>query len=606
MKFNSSQIEAINHNKGPALVLAGPGSGKTAVVTERIHRLVSEQKVNPSNILVITFTKAAAIEMKERFLRREGKDGTTVYFGTFHSVFFTILKHAYHYSATDIITESEQYEIMRKIIYQMQIECEDEKEMAGNLLAEISRVKGGLMDIQHYYSSNCGNEIFQKIYQIYEENLHGKRKIDFDDMLVFCYELFNQRKDILSAWQNKFQYILIDEFQDINAAQYSVVKMLSAPQNNIFVVGDDDQSIYGFRGANPEIMLNFEKDYPGCKKVLLDVNYRSQANIVKGAIKVINHNKKRFPKDIKAFREASGQIELCTYPELYDENSAVVEMIRKANEEGVPYEDIAILTRVNVGARLIAERLNEYNIPFRAKDVIPNIYEHWIARNMFSYIRIAMGNRDRMEFLNILNRPKRFISRDMLDSPKVDFEELRKNYFDKTWMIDRVDQFEEDIRMLSELNPFGAMNYIRRVIGYDEYLREYARDHGIKEDDLFEIINELQESAREFNTYAEWFSHIERYKQELKENILQEENHGVNIMTMHGAKGLEFRYVIILDANEGISPYKKAILDNELEEERRMFYVAMTRAKERLVICNVRTRYNKKADISRFVKELLS
>lgn len=606
MKFNSSQTEAINHYMGPALVLAGPGSGKTAVVTERIHTLISRHKVNPSNILVITFTRAAATEMKERFLKRMGVDGTTVYFGTFHSVFFTILKHAYHYSAADIITEAEQFEIMRKIIYQFQIECEDEKEMAANLLGEISRVKGGLMDVSHYYSSNCGQEIFQKIFECYENQLHSKRKIDFDDMLVFCYELFRERGDILAAWQRKFQYILIDEFQDINAAQYSVIKMLAQPENNLFIVGDDDQSIYGFRGASPEIMLNFEKDFPKCRKIILNVNYRSQANIVKGAVSVINHNQKRFAKDIEAFRPAMGQIELCGYPELSDENSGVIDMIRNAFDGGMKYSDIAILTRVNIGARLIAERLNEYNIPFRARDVIPNIYEHWIARNIFSYIRIAMGNRERREFLNIINRPKRFISRDAFDMPFVDFEELRKNYFDKTWMMERINQLEEDIRMLSGLNPFGAVNYIRRVIGYDDYLCEYAREKGIKADDLFDVINELQESAREFNTYAEWFDHVEHYKEELKNNLLPADEDAVNIMTMHGAKGLEYKMVIILDANEGVMPYKKAVLDSELEEERRMFYVAMTRAKDRLVICHVRTRYNKKAEISRFVKELIS
>lgn len=605
MKFNSSQTEAINHNQGPALVLAGPGSGKTAVVTERIHTLISKQKVNPSNILVITFTRAAAMEMKERFLKRMGTDGTTVYFGTFHSVFFTILKHAYNYSSADIISQNEQFEIMRRLIGRFQIECEDEKEMSGNLLSEISRVKGGLMDISHYYPTNCGQEIFQKIYEDYENELHGRRKIDFDDMLVFCHELFSQRKDILSAWQNKFRYILIDEFQDINAAQYNVVKMLALEENNLFVVGDDDQSIYGFRGASPEIMLNFEKDYPGCPKILLNVNYRSQANIVEGGLRVINHNRKRFRKDIQAFRPAGRQIEVCVYPELGDENGAVVDMIREAQKEGLSYSDIAILTRVNIGARLIAERLNEYNIPFRAKDVIPNIYDHWIAGNIFSYIRIAMGNRDRREFLKIINRPVRFIGRDAFDSPQVDFEELRRNYFDKTWMMERIDRLEEDIRMLSGLNPFGAVNYIRRVIGYDDYLNDYAREKGIKADDLFDVLDELMESAREFNSYAEWFAHIEMYEEELKERTLPADEDAVNIMTMHGAKGLEYKMVIILDANEGVIPYKKAVLDSELEEERRMFYVAMTRAKDRLVICHVKMRYNKKAEVSRFVKELL-
>jgi DNA helicase-2/ATP-dependent DNA helicase PcrA len=605
MNFNHSQMAAIAHFEGPALVLAGPGSGKTAVVTQRVKTLISQHHVNPSNILVITFTKAAANEMKERFLKLTGADSTPVYFGTFHGVFFAILKHAYHYTAADIITEAEQFEIIRKIMYKLQIECEDEKELAGNLLGEISHVKGGLMDISHYYPVNCGQEVFRTVFEQYEAALHNNHKIDFDDMLVFCYELFRERKDILAAWQNKFQYILIDEFQDINPAQYSVVKMLAAPQNNVFVVGDDDQSIYGFRGANPEIMLNFEHDYPGCSKILLDVNYRSQKYIVEGAIRVINHNRKRFAKDIKAFRAPFAPIEVCCYPEIYDENSAVIERIRKCHEEGMEYRDIAILTRVNVGARLIAERLHEYNIPFQAKDVIPNIYDHWIAQNIFSYIKIALGNRERREFLSIINRPKRYVSRDMFDMPQVDLEEVSRNYFDKPWMAERIERLKEDIEMLAGLNPFGAVNYIRRVIGYDEFLNEYARDRGIKAEDLFDIINELQESAREFNTYSAWFEHMEKYREQLKNQNRSVEENAVNIMTMHGSKGLEYKLVIILDANEGVMPYKKAILDSELEEERRMFYVAMTRAKDSLVICHVKTRYNKLAAMSRFLTELL-
>lgn len=608
MNFNKSQIEAINHFKGPALVLAGPGSGKTAVVTHRVKTLIQSYKVNPSNILVITFTKAAAGEMKERFLKLMETDSTTCYFGTFHSVFFTILRYAYNYKASDIILENEQFEIIKKIMAYYKVEYEDEKEMAGNLLSEISRVKGGLLDVNHYYPSNCGQDIFIKIYKMYENDLHSKRKIDFDDMLVFCYELFSQRKDILEAWQNKFQYILIDEFQDINAAQINVIKMLAKKHNNIFVVGDDDQSIYGFRGANPEIMLNFEKEFEGCKKIILDVNYRSQKKIVEGAIKVINNNNKRFEKNISANRNELEDIDILSYAELYDENNGIVDIIKKQREGGLEYKDIAILTRVNSGARLIAEKLHEYNIPFKARDIIPNIYDHWISQNIFSYIKIAMGNRDRREFLNIINRPKRYLSRDLFDTPIINLDEVMRDYMDKPWMEDRIIRLKEDIDMIAGLNPYGAVNYIRRVVGYNEYIDEYAREKGIKAEDLFDVLNELQESAREYNTFEEWFNHIENYKEELKKQYdnKNDDKDAVNIVTMHGSKGLEYKSVIVIDANEGVTPYKKAILDSEIEEERRMFYVAMTRAKDKLTICYSKTRYNKAAQISRFVSELIA
>lgn len=605
MNFNSSQIEAVSHLNGPALVLAGPGSGKTAVVTHRVQTLITTHKVNPSNILVITFTKAAAREMKERFLKLMGCEHTTVYFGTFHGLFFSILRHAYHYQPSDIVTEEERFSIMQRLVSQYQVACEDEKEMAGNLLGEISRIKGGLMDVAHYYPVNCGQEIFQKLYAGYEKALHSGRKIDFDDMLVFCHELFLERKDILAAWQHRFQYILIDEFQDINAAQYNVVRLLAAPAENLFVVGDDDQSIYGFRGASPEIMLNFEKDYPDSRRIVLNVNYRSQSNIVGGALSVIANNKKRFPKDIKAFRPAADGIEVCCYQEIADENRAVIDRIRKSHHEGIKYSEMAVLTRVNSGARLIAERLHEYNIPFFVKDAMPNIYDHWIAQNIFSYIRIALGSRERRLFLNIINRPRRYVSRDVFDSQQVSFEEILKNYYDKPWMAERIERLEEDIAMLGRLNPFGAVNYIRRVIGYNDFLEEYAREKGIKAEELFDILNELQELSREYDTYNDWFVHMEKYRDELKRQHMaeQEQTEGVQIMTMHGAKGLEFSQVFIIDANEGVTPYKKAVLDSEIEEERRMFYVAMTRAKDKLIICHVKNRYNKEAALSRFVTE---
>ncbi len=606
MNFNSSQKEAVTHHAGPALVLAGPGSGKTAVVTERVYTLINDYNINPSNILVITFTKAAASEMKERFLKRNASNSTYVVFGTFHSIFFMILRHAYNYQASDIIKEEEQYDIIKKIIFQMKIECEDEKELASNLLAEISHVKGGLIELKHYYPTCCGQEMFFKIYNYYEDALRRNHKIDFDDMLVFCYELFSERKDILAAWQNKFRYILIDEFQDINAAQYSVVKMLAAPQNNLFVVGDDDQSIYGFRGSNPEIMLNFEKDYPDCKKVVLNVNYRSQAGIVRAAQNVIKYNKKRFEKEIMAFKSQVQPPQILEFPDISYENNAVIDIIRKLSSMGDAYSDIAILTRLNSGAGLIAEKLYEYNIPFCTRDRIPGIYEHWIAKNIFTYIKIAMGNRERKEFISIINRPKRYISRDVFDMPTVSFEELKSNYFDKPWMQERIERFEDDIDMISGLNPYGAVNYIRRAIGYNDFLDEYAREKGIKADELHDIINELQESAREFNTFEEWFNHIEEYKKTLNEQYQKTDTQqdAVQIMTMHGSKGLEYKNVIILDANEGVAPYKKAVLDSEIEEERRMFYVAMTRAKEKLIICHTKTRYNKPSAVSRFVTEI--
>ena len=266
MDFSASQLEAIHHKDGPALILAGPGSGKTAVITERTRQLILEYGVNPSNILVITFTRAAAGEMRERFFRLMGGKQYPVTFGTFHAVFFTILKYAYHFHAGNIIREDVKYQYMREIVTHMGLEYEDENEFLSSLLGEIGMVKNAGIPLDNYYSANCPEGVFRKIYRTYDDKLRRNRLLDFDDMLVYTDELFRERKDILAAWQKKYRYILIDEFQDINKIQFDIMKMLALPENNLFVVGDDDQSIYRFRGAKPEIMLHFDKDYPNTKK----------------------------------------------------------------------------------------------------------------------------------------------------------------------------------------------------------------------------------------------------------------------------------------------------------------------------------------------------
>lgn len=608
MKFNESQQQAITHEKGPALVLAGPGSGKTAVVTNRVKYLIEECKVKPENILVITFTKAAALEMKERFHRLMNVDGIGVTFGTFHGVYFTILRHAYQYRVENIVTEEEQYSILKRIVDRMKLEYDNEKDFLSGILSEISRVKGDLLDLEHYFSVHCGQEVFQQIYRQYDMALKQSRKIDFDDMILYCHELFSQRKDILALWQKKYQYILIDEFQDINKVQYDVVRMLALPQNNLFVVGDDDQSIYGFRGARPEIMLNFTKDYKDSRIITLNVNYRCQENIVKAALHVINHNENRYKKEIRAQISSEEPVHIKEYQDAAEEATEVIEQIRVYQEDGIPYHEMAVLTRTNEGGRYLLEKLLEYNIPFQTRDTIPSLYSHWIAQNIFAYINLALGNRDRNVFMQIMNRPKRYIGRDALSGPIIDFDALRMEYIhDRAWMLERIDRLEEDLHVIANLNPFGAINYIRRAVGYDEFLMEYAEEKDISKDELFDVINEMQEASREFDDYSTWFRHIEQYEEALREKNRQKKSSkedALNVITMHCAKGLEYEAVFILDANESITPYKKALLVNEIEEERRMFYVAMTRARQHLHISYVKTRFNKELECSRFLQEI--
>ena len=605
MNYNKSQQQAIRHKDGPMLVLAGPGSGKTAVITQRTKQLIEYENIDPSNILVITFTRAAAQEMKQRFLAATGEERTKVTFGTFHAIFFMVLKLAYQFDSGNIISEEQRYQFMREILSYHHLEYRDEGEFIGDVLTEISRVKNEQIPLEHFYSSSCGEEVFRKIYREYDERLKRNRLIDFDDMLTYTYELFSQRKDILSAWQKKYRYILIDEFQDINLIQWKIMCMLAAPENNLFVVGDDDQSIYRFRGSKPEIMLGFQKIYPQAKIVNLEVNYRCEPPIVEAAMRLIAHNEERFPKKIRAGKSGKQKVRFQYFEDCYKENAFLAEDIRQTVQNGVPLSEIAVLFRTNMQPRALMEYMVSANLAFQTKDRIPDIYEHWIARDFFTYIRIAQGSDSRADFLSIMNRPKRYIGRDSLPDETVCFDEWMKLYEEQPWIAERIEKLWYDLKHLSRLSPYAAINYIRRGIGYDDYLAEYAEYRNVNKEDFYEVADEILASAKGYRTFEEWFAHIEEYRQELK-RLAQEKRRNQNAVTfatLHSAKGLEFTKVYLIDVNEGVMPYKKAVLKQDVEEERRLFYVGMTRAKESLTICSVKKMRGKEVELSRFIKE---
>ena len=608
MSLNPSQVQAVIHKDGPCMVLAGPGSGKTLTITKRIEYLIGKHHVSPEEILVITFTKAASIEMKERFVRLCGQKAGPVTFGTFHGIYYGILKWAYRMNASNILSEEQKYQLLKQVIGRMEIDIDDEKDFLQGIAGEIGNIKNNQIPLAEYESLNCSEEVFREIFEQYEKERKRLKKIDFDDMLVLVYELFKKRPDILSMWQRKFRYILIDEFQDINQVQYDVIRMLAAPENNLFIVGDDDQSIYRFRGARPDIMLGFKKDYPDTKEILLDVNYRSTKAIVNGAARVIRHNVNRYPKQIITTNEQGETVHIQEVRHPIEESKYVVSQIQEAKKRGIPSSEIAVLFRTNVEARALAETFMEYNMPFRMKERMPNLYEHFIAQDLTTYLKMALGDRSRKSFLAIMNRPNRYIGRDSVEGTTISFESLRKFYCDKDWMLDRIDQLEVDFRILKNMAPYGAIQYIRKHIGYDEFLKEYAAFRKINMEDLKEVLREIEERAKAFRTIEEWFTHIEEYSEELKRQSQQKETdpEAITFMTMHGSKGLEFDLVFIIGANETITPYKKAETKEEVEEERRMFYVAMTRARKKLIISYTKERNGKSMAQSRFVWELLT
>ena len=607
MGFNEAQAQAIQHTDGPCLVLAGPGSGKTLTIVNRVKYLIEKQKVRPEEILVVTFTRFAAAEMKSRLCLVMGKRDLPVTVGTFHGIYYGILKWAYRMNQENILSETEKYQILRGVINKERMEIFDEEDFIQDIVAEIGKVKNNRIPLEEFVSEKCSADAFRNIYRNYEQHRKELKKIDFDDMLVLCYELFQSRPDVLAQWQKKFRYVLIDEFQDINRIQYDVIRMLAQPENNLFVVGDDDQAIYGFRGADSELMLGFGKDFPNAKQILLGMNYRSTANIVQNSLKLIENNVERYSKKLEANREGGSCLHIQEVKDPVEEAEYVLEEIQKCKENGIKEEEIAILFRVHTDARAVVEAMVERKIPFQMKEHLPNIYEHFIAKDIMAYFRLATGKRRRQDFLQVMNRPKRYLGRDSVSGSQVSFEDMRKFYCDKDWMIDRIDQFEWDVKMLMKMAPYAAIQYIRKRIGYDDFLKEYAFTHQINRSDLNEVLAEIEEAAKAFSSVEEWFAHVEEYTETLKvkEKERNRPRPGVRLMTIHASKGLEFKQVFLIAANEGRIPYQKAKTDKEIEEERRLFYVAMTRAKDFLKICYVKIKNGKEVTPSRFVDELL-
>ena len=591
------------------MVLAGPGAGKTMVITNRVKYLIERHGVEPERILVVTFSRAAAQEMRERFEAITGGKRYRARFGTFHSVFFQILRAAYHYEAKDIVTPALKYRFLEEALRESSFDVEDAREFLEDIEKEISRIKGEGISVDCYHSLNCPEDVFRTIYRGYQNRLQRNRALDFDDMVVYACDLLRARPDILARWQKQFTYILIDEFQDINRLQYETVQMLAEPENNLFIVGDDDQSIYGFRGARPDIMLAFPRAYPDARKVVLGVNYRCSAQILTAADRLIAHNKRRFGKKLSSHTGRVEGVHITRCRDLSSEAEKILDQIKDYAGQGIPYEGMAVLYRTNLQMRTLAGKLMEKGVPFTMREHLPNMFDTWLARDILCYVELALGDRSREKFLRICNRPVRYISRAAFEEPEVSFPALKRYYYakDQSWMAERVGDFENELRALKTMSPYAAIHFIRKGIGYDGFLEKYAGERNIKADDWLEMLEEIQETARDMVSLPQWLAFVEGYGAQM-ENLRREQQEkepdGVSLMTMHGAKGLEFDAVFIPTVNEGVSPYRKAVQSGEIEEERRMLYVAMTRAREHLHISFVRERFHKEAEPSRFLSEI--
>lgn len=603
MRENEQQHKAIVWNTGPALILAGPGSGKTFTTVERVRYLIEIHHVDPSHILVITFTKAAARQMRDRFFTRMGGRFCPVSFGTFHAVFLHILKTSCHYDSQSILSEKEKREYLRIVLNGIKAEFPTDEDWEEGLLSQIGYLKNAGSVPAGFSGGGLEPDVFRQVFLRFQKLIREMGRLDLDDFAAAVRHLFLSDPQALAGWREKFRYILVDEFQDVNAVQYEVLKLLAGERKNLFVVGDDDQAIYGFRGSDPAIMRQFFVDFPQAARIELTVNYRSRAGIVETAGKLISANRERLDKRIRAGKEAApfdkphpetsgiwtplsvdGAVCVTEFSDARQQAERLAAMIgdfRKGDKK----PSAAVIFRTNTDGALLAEKLGEAGIPFFMKEKLKTPYAHPVCQDLLAYLKFAKSERDRRNFFRIMNRPCRYLSRQKVEEGQVSFPALLAAYRDKPYMKQQIAKMQTDISRIAGMDLYAAVHYVRKGIGYDGWIdRELF---GEKQKEAMEMAAFFQDSVRNFSTVEQLENHIAQYEKSLLEAEKKEqegEEDRVGIMTMHGSKGLEYDIVFLPDCNEGIVPHKKSLAGKELEEERRMFYVGMTRAKERLFL----------------------
>ena len=613
LTLDAAQKEAAAHFRGPCMVLSGPGSGKTTVITQRVKMLVETHNVPPEEILVVTFTKAAAEEMKERFLKLVSAEKTAVLFGTFHSVFYMILRAESFPEVLTVVEGRERLEILREALRSTDPEAEADQDYLNALSAEISRIKNDGGTIRENEPRN-GRIDLKRLYEAYNALLRKRTAMDYDDMLLRTRELFQNRPEVLRTWRERFRFILIDEFQDVNRVQYEIVKMLAPMGEGLFVVGDDDQSIYGFRGARPGIMLDFPKDYPGTRRILLGINYRSAPEIVEASLSLAEQNHERYRKKLRSARALEkdrhkGLVDVSRFENVPEECNAIANLVLRRLDEGLPLHEMAVLTRTAFGAEAMIQKCIERGIPFISKDKVPNLFAHFAVRPVFACLNWAAGNRSRRNLLLFAFAPPKGFRREDLKEEQVDLsavcEALAKDP-ETRWRADRAAFFRYQTELLARLRiPYAMINYFRKGMGYDDYILGQAEQKGMDPKGILAVLDWVQESAKDYRRVADFYAFVAKYVRTLEEKARGEEaKDRLVISSLHGAKGLEYSEVFIPDLCEQILPHEKALTREAVEEERRLLYVGMTRAKDTLHLMTVKERFGRSMKESRFLKEI--
>ena len=582
------------------LVLAGPGSGKTAVITQRIRYLVEVLSIAPSDILTITFTKAAALEMKQRACQI-CRSAENAVFGTFHSIFFQIIRSSSKFQNYSIMTEQQKLQILRPLLKGKKLDSVQLASFCEQFLADLSFYKNTgrerKSDIserkkekepqqkREIYKSEAETEQMQtdELRRAYEKSCRQRWLLDFDDILLYCHRLLTEDAGLRRQWQRRFRYVLIDEFQDINDVQYKIIKLLCANHGNLFVVGDDDQAIYSFRGADPSYMHRFSEDFPQCRQVNLNINYRCGDRILALAAGSIAHNKNRFEKVIEAGNTGENRVFASCFQNRTEELSFLTEEILSHGNE----RQMAILVRTNRMAEAVAEACFHRQIPYHMREKKQDFYAQKCIREVLSVLRFVAEGRKRSDFMAFMNRPVRYIDRALLQKETVDLQALIQNCNEDP-VQQTIQRLQKDLAMVEMLDPFGAITYIRTVMRYDSCL-----DRGEKGEKERETLAELLKRCRGFHSHKAFLTHIDAYRSKMeqeddrKQSVAdpdKEKQNPVQIMTYHGSKGLEFDTVFLPFLNSGEVPHGRNLSEAELEEERRLFYVAITRAKKSLYL----------------------
>lgn len=599
MKVNLdiNQKNAVYIKEKNVLVVASPGSGKTTVIINRVNHLIEDLKINEGNIIVITFTRAAADNMRNRY-KSIFKKEKAPFFGTFHGLFYKILlREGYDIKIMD---GGKGHAIIKSVLSRYFDDVNDDK--VREVMNNISMFKTSLCTIDEF-KSTVSKDIFLECLKVYESSKEREGLWDFDDLSVTVLKLFTENKRVLEKYRRMFKYILVDEFQDCDNIQVSFLLLMNK-DNELFAVGDEDQCIYSFRGSKPEYMVNFHETFKDGVKVKLLTNYRSKNNIVEVSKRLIDKNENRNEKEIISYCDSHGIVHYSTPYNEYMQGEEIAKYI-KENYQGT-YADNAVLYRTNMESRSMIDILTKRKIPFVLLDKGYNFFNHFICKDLINYLKLSIDQYDKNAFAWIINKPFRYISKENLgyinsyQEHKSPFDILINKKDMPPFQCKKIDDLRKEILYLNKMSLGSAIQYIISTMGYIDYLREYANKYGQSLDDLEDVLEEFKGAAEGFKTITEFLIHVNNVEEQIESSKAVED--GVILSTIHGVKGMEFNNVYIINCNEEVIPHKSSMEEN-IEEERRLFYVAITRAINNLYVFSPKTMRGKFRETSRFIAE---